>query len=626
MQEQRVARVAINSPLPQLDRLFDYSIPSELSEMALPGVRVRVAFGRGSALHDAFIVEVVETSEFDGKLSPLAEVLSEAAVLTQETFELARAVADRQAATVSDVLRLAVPDRSVAIEKKWLLAPRHVSASAAKTARTAVRETALIRPVVTQNGPEWARVIADKAIEASRQGLSSIIVVPDFRDQAQIFEYLAKSEAANSVVDYSTAQTKSKRYAAFLNCLSADSSIVVGSRSAIYAPVRNLRNLIIWDDGDTSHQEPSSPYSHTREVALLRQQLQSCDLFIYGHARSTEVARLIGIGYLTDATKSFPMPKIANSDADVRVDSLAWKTIRSGLETGPVLIQVADKGFSSAIYCADCGNRAACKSCNGPLWLDQRNIARCRWCNAANLDHRCSSCSSTKLKQGRPGSARTVSEFGKAFAGTRIIESTGDSPLLKIENERALVIATPGAEPYAEGGYSAVVILDANRALGKDSLRSTEDAVRSWANAISHIAATGQAVLVGVNGMLATKFSLWAMDEIASHELASRIELRYPPAVRLATIGAERKLLESLTPELSNIPGVEVLGPVSVLDKGVEVEARLLLKYDYSQGAALAAELKVQTLKLSSGQQRFSVKSGRAMRPIRVKMDDVEVV
>jgi primosomal protein N' (replication factor Y) len=189
-----------------------------------------------------------------------------------------------------------------------------------------------------------------------------------------------------------------------------------------------------------------------------------------------------------------------------------------------------------------------------------------------------------------------------------------------------LVIATAGAEPFVDGGYQAVVILDARAALAKDSLRATEDAVRSWANAVALLNAKGRAVLIGASGTLATKFSLWAIAEIADREFTTRAELRFPPAIRLASLGAEKEMMQQIVQEVSKVSGVEVLGPISIQDKGVETESRILLKYEYSTGAALAETIKALSLKLSAGHQRFNLKSGRAMRPIRVKMDEQEVI
>ena len=619
-----IARVVIDSPLPQLDRLFDYSVPDELIDLVVVGVRVRVHFGRSKNLLDAFVVELVETSEFSGELSPLAELLSSAPVLDKNIYALVRAVADRQASTASDVLRLAVPDRSVAVEKKWLESNSVTTNS--KTFVKGTKQTALVSPQTTNEGPVWAIQIRDKCEAAIQAGSSIIVVVPDFRDQAVLLEVLSAANLGSSIINYTTDTQKSKRYAAFLNCLSMPCSIVVGSRSAIYAPVRNLGEIIVWDDGDPSHHEPTSPYSHTREVALMRQRLQDCNLLFLGHSRSAEVARLVSLNFLQDVSAHFKLPRIANTDTDLRVDSMAWKAIREGLESGPVLVQVAAKGTATSVFCAACDKRAECGTCNGPLWIDERNYVKCRWCNAVNMDFRCQACAGTKLKQGSAGTTRTIAEFGRAFAGVKLIEATGENRAHSLKPGKFLVVATPGAEPRVEGGYSAVVILDANRALNRDSLRSTEDAVRTWSNAIALGNAESRSVLVGVAGVLANKFSLWSQAEIAQREYATRVELRFPPAIRLASIGSTKDLIQEVQAELAKHSHIEILGPMPVVDRGVNSEWRILIKYDYADGAKLAESLKALSLKLSAGQQRVSAKSGRAMRPIRIKMDDVEVI
>jgi primosomal protein N' (replication factor Y) len=617
-----IARVVIDSPLPQLDRLFDYEIPSLLEGEVAVGIRVRVQFGRSKTLHEAFVVEITESSDYEGTLSVVVEVVSPAKVLDPNVYALVRAVADRQAATASDVLRLAIPDRSVAVEKKWLANGQTVNAIVMKGRGT--RTTSIVAPVTTAVGPQWVNEVVSLAEQTRAAGQSVIIVVPDFRDQAALLSGFSNEQF--QVVNLSTNTTKSKRYENFLQCISDDASIVVGSRSAIFAPVHNLGLIIVWDDGDPSHNEPTSPYSHTREVALIRQNLEDCNIKFLGHTRSTEIERLVSLKYLVDTTTDFPLPRVAHSDSDIRVDSMAWKCIREGLKIGPVLVQVAGKGVSSSAFCSDCDVRAECKTCNGPLWIDGRNHIRCRWCNAVNLDHQCSSCNSRKFKHGTAGSTRTVAEFGRAFPGTQIIEATGDMKVESYKQGQFLVIATPGAEPRVEGGYSAVVILDAKRSLNRDTLRASEDAVRQWSNAISLGSASCHSVLVGVTGELARRYSLWSQKEIANNELRTRQELKFPPAIRLASIGASKSLIAEIVEELSSVPNIQILGPVPISNQGIETEWRVLIKYEYSQGAQLAGELKALSLKLSAGQHRVSARSGRAMRPIRIKMDDVEVI
>ena len=109
-----VARVAVDNPLPHLDRPFDYLVPAAMQDSAGPGVRVRVRFA--GKLVDGFVLERVAHSDHTGKLTPLERVVSPEQVLTPEVAELARAVADRYAGTLADVLRLAVPPRHARTE------------------------------------------------------------------------------------------------------------------------------------------------------------------------------------------------------------------------------------------------------------------------------------------------------------------------------------------------------------------------------------------------------------------------------------------------------------------------------------------------------------------------------
>lgn len=622
-----VARVAIDSPLPQLDRLFDYEIAEGLRTTITVGARVRVPFGRGAGLSDGFVVELVEASDFAGKLARLDEVVSNVSVLKPEIYRLCRAVADRQAVTISDVFKLAIPTRSVAVEKKWLTAQTETPflpiEDSSSTEAKAQRAFAFIEPRTNENGPIWVQQLVARALSSLAAGESTILVVPDYRDQSALLSELRAKATAEAVIDYTSQQTNSLRYAAFLRCLTGKPAIVVGSRAALYAPVSTLGEIIIWDDGDSALQEPSSPYTNARDVALIRQSQSSCRLLLAAHARSSEAERLVEIGYLQDVSIPFAVPKLAISETNARVDSLAWQAIRRALELGDsVLVQVASRGQSVSAYCSGCGDRAKCSSCAGPLWIDSQNQPRCRWCNAHNLGFNCAACGNRSLKQGRAGATRTSAEFGKAFPGTKIIESNGDNRLEQIPAGKQIVVSTPGAEPRVPGGYGAVVLLDCHELLSRDNLRASEDAVRIWSNAIALMKSGGLAVAVGLQGFLGQKLALWSQAEIAKHEYLSRAELRFPPFIRMAALTGERDLLNKV---LDALPGdIEVLGPMPVTAKNAAVDDwRALIRYEYAQGPALAATLKAQVLLATAGSKRVSAKSGRGQRPIQIKMDTV---
>jgi len=112
--DQPVARVAVDVPLPHLDRPFDYLVPESMAESAVPGCRVRVRFS--GRLTGGYLLGRTSTSQHSGRLAFLDRVVSPEPVLSGDLAELARAVADRYGGTLADVLRLAIPPRHAAAE------------------------------------------------------------------------------------------------------------------------------------------------------------------------------------------------------------------------------------------------------------------------------------------------------------------------------------------------------------------------------------------------------------------------------------------------------------------------------------------------------------------------------
>lgn len=623
MSSQLIARVAIESPLPQLDRLFDYAVSPEIADQIAVGQRVRVPFGRSKASQPAYVVELSSSSAHDGKLSVISEIVSSVSVLQSHIYQLARQIADRQCTSINDVIRLAIPSRSVAIEKKWqatLDERPELGASQFNPARaaTANRTTQIVQPVCDPT-PLWANEVINRALATLQTGASVIVCAPDQAD-LQTLERLLSVHKAEYRVQHSELKN-SASYGVFLRCLEKRPMILLGNRNVLFAPVHNLGLILMWDDGDHSHIMQQSPYIHSRDIALMRQQLENCSIHFASHVRSAEVARLLSIGYLTDASNAFPPPKVAVSESGQRLDTAAWLAIRDASKQGPVLVQVAAKGASVSLYCQSCSARAQCSDCNGPLWVNERNQNSCRWCNRISLDARCADCGSTKFRQGRPGATRTSAEIGKMFPGVQILTSSGTERLLTVDEKPKVVVATVGAEPIAAGGYAAVVILDADQLLRRDTLRATEDAVRAWANAIALLSSKGRALLVGLTGKLASDFALWNQGSIAARELESRVELELPPAVRIATITSDSSRLEQCVEALAGIDSLEIFGPS--LRNG---ELRLLIKFGYRAGAEVAEKLRVLTLSQTAGGAALNQKSGRAQRALKIKIDDPEVI
>lgn len=228
------------------------------------------------------------------------------------------------------------------------------------------------------------------------------------------------------------------------------------------------------------------------------------------------------------------------------------------------------------------------------------------------------------LTPGRAGSTRTATELGKAFPNARVIEATGETKTATLKNEKALVVATAGAEPYIAGGYAAVVILDAQVLLSRQFLRSQESAIRQWSNAIAKLGPEGRAVVVGISGNLGQAIALWQHRELASEELKNRRELGLPPALRLGSVHGELKILNQVRLELSKSEDLVLLGPAPAVESGEE-SWRLMFKYPYGKSVAVAQLVGAVVAKISAGQISLS-KSGRGKRSLQIRMNDAEVI
>lgn len=658
-----IARVLVESPLPQLDRLFDYRIPEALADAVVPGVRVQVPLRSAGRVADGYVVELGDAGGYSGVLSDVEDVISPIPVLAPEVWALARKASERAAGNASDIVRLAVPKRQVRVEKAYLAAAAEAPVSLSSVppkndhavtpivgygdgvleahlderSRLAVDAVPLVVEVFPQpDAPgvwvgHWALTMAQAAAATIARGETAILVVPDYRDQRQLDAALHSVLEAGLIVHLDARQSNPDRYRAFLRCLAGDPLVIIGNRSVIYAPAANLGLIAMWDDGDPLHAEQLSPYVHSRDAALLRQEQQGSALFFLGHSRSTEVERLAEIGWLASVSPSpdyqprvIPTQQQASEDgyaAQARIPTSAWREAKAGLETGPVLIQVARPGYAPRLACVDCGQGARCMRCEGPLaQRNQNSTPACSWCGALAVNWKCSQCEGEKLRLVGYGAGRTAEDLGRAFPGVRIIIADGERPILEVGPTPALVIATRGAEPVAAGGYAAVLLLDGENMVMRESLRVGEDCLRWWSNAAALAARRAPIVLVGVGGALASALATWRQRDYARGELADRRALRFPPAIRVATITGT---IQSVATAIESVPvdAVDVLGPVDIGGGAV----RTIVRFDYKLGTEIAGGLRAEVIRNATARRKAIAKARGPMAPtLKVRLDDVE--
>ncbi|TWJ22547.1 replication restart DNA helicase PriA [Micromonospora endolithica] len=630
-------------PLAHLDRPFDYLVPAALAAEAVPGTRVKVRFA--GQLVDGWLLERADDSGHTGRLAYLEKVVSPEPVLAPEVVTLARAVADRYAGSLADVLRLAVPPRHARVEKEARPTPDGAtpadSAAVPADGTSPAGDTVPATVTATAPDPGWwrdypagsalLRALADgrparavwsalpsedwparyaEAVAATVAGdRGAVVVVADNRDLDRLDAALTAVLGPGRHVTLSAALGPARRYRAFLAARRGAVPVVIGTRAAMFAPVRRLGLVAIWDDGDDLHAEPRAPYPHAREVLLTRAQLTDAAVLVGGFARTAEAQLLVETGWAREvaadrATVRARMPAIAPTGDDpqlardpgaatARLPSLAWTTARAALQADlPVLVQVPRRGYLPSVACADCRTPARCPHCAGPLALPSaQGTPACRWCGRVTAAYACPQCGGRRLRASITGARRTAEELGRAFPGVPVRTSGREEVLATVPGGAGLVIATPGAEPVADGGFGAVLLLDSWALLTRADLRAGEEALRRWlsAAALARPAAGGGRVVVVADGALAPVQALlrWDAAWFAARELAERRELGFPPAVRMASVTGPAAAVADLLAEARLPAEAELLGPVPA-DGDRE---RMLVRVPRARAAALAGAL-----------------------------------
>lgn len=615
-----VAQVVIDSPLPHLDRVFDYAVPAALDEQARVGCRVRVRFA--GKLTDGYLVGRTAEADHGGELRPLERVVGTDLVLEPGILVLAREVAQRYAGTVSDVLRAAIPPRHARAEavevepSTWMAEADSIDAErwSAYDSGPALLQR-LADPGAAPTRAVWSLAPATRWVDdvaaAVRAVLgqdrgSVVVVVPDARDIAAVLDRFEDAVRAGAVATLTADLGPERRYREFLRILRGGARLVVGTRAAVFAPVVDPRLLVLWDDGDDALCEPHAPYWDARDVLALRAHLTGCDLLVGSPARSVVTQQWCRTGWArsvqatrTSVGERGPRVRaLAREDAArdpaaaaARIPHPAWQAARSALERGPVLVQVPRRGYLPMLACQRCRAPARC-TCGGPLRIaGAGKVPSCEWCGTLVGDWRCRECGDPRLRAVSVGVERTAEEIGRAFPGVPVVSSHAGRMVGEVDDRPQVVVATPGAEPRCSSGYRAVLLLDARAQLQRPSLETTEDTARRWFAAAALAEPGGQVVVTADNALPIVQSLLrWDAPWLADRELAERASAGLPPATRMAALLGAAADIEDVARALT-VPH-RLLGPVP---REGEDRHRGLVVVAREDGAALATQLRAIT-------------------------------
>lgn len=576
-----IARVRVDTGVFHLDQIYDYAVPEKISAQVATGVRVQLPFaGRET---EGIIVERVQNAQRAGELKAITKVLSPHPVATIESLKLFDTLAQKFACNPWDIIRSAIPPRVASVDKVFskpdpITKVDGKSSVTFETFHPYAQPYSQLNSLINQNLPHG----------------SILIVAPDEKDVDLIIKSLVDS--GYEPLKLTSAMSREQRYLNFLKAMSIVKCIVVGTRSAIFTPVADLSTIIVFKESSFDHYEVRSPGWNTRSVALIRSKAENLKLVLMGFSPSIEVAYEIenrNIQYVT-SRESIAVKAFKPLDGAL-LPGRIYSEIRSAITSGPILFLAPRKGYGNALLCAHCRNVALCE-CGGRLTVGSKLAnPTCVHCGKNFAEWKCSFCHRDKQYLAARGIDRAAEEISRAFPGYPVIISAGEVIKTKIERKSSFVLATPGAQPEVEGGYSAVVVLDGMRFFAHTDLRTAERARELFFETSALLANDGKVLLViDDSHPICASIARWNVAPLLKRELSERRDLNLPPFVSSVVLVLDQSFSSQIisglkkAKEQGRLPSTSrIFGPV-MIGKG---QAKIVIHVENSESEALISAI-----------------------------------
>jgi primosomal protein N' (replication factor Y) len=550
-----LAHVWVDAGVFHLDGEYSYLIPRDLDSVEV-GSSVIVPFN-GRELSAV----IIHRGPLYGQsnLKSIIKIEGVIPLFNQMQISLIKALSAKYICHPFDLIRSVVPQRLVRIEKN-----RNKVEAVVGSARSIQCKNSYL-----QLPPHRSRqaLIAGKLIELLQDG-PTLAIFPDVREVHGLALELDKQGIAYT--RYDSSQSRNDHYTSYLDIAQGISNLVIGTRSSVFAPVRNLAHIVMYNESSEHYYERRTPGWNAREVAIERSRLEDVSLTFIGYSPSLEVCRLFESKEVS-LRKSSARLKVNEYEQSFGelIPSGALSIIRKSLTDGPVLFIAPAKGWAHAIRCTRCKTISKCK-CGGNFEIKyEKSTITCSHCGISDQQWKCVWCQNPSYALVGRGSERHAHEIGKLLPGTAIKNSTADSPIVEAV-EGGAVIATQSMAPAAIDGYAAVVFLEGNRANNQPDMRAQERMRESYFAHAALVRNGGTIVLIQDSGnSIVTSLRMWNPMPVLERELSERAELNLPPfthTVELAMPKDEITRFKSAllkAQEEGRLPGdLRILGPI----------------------------------------------------------------
>ncbi len=574
------AEVAV--PLP-LRNTFHYRIPEKLLKQAAPGKRVMVPFG---PRHLMGIITLLADSSPFGRTKPLEAILDEEPVLRPDLLELTRWMADVYQAGWGETIAAALPGplRRARTQMKprkkeepppvTPTQPHKLTAEQqraleeiSKPIASRTHEVFLLHGITSSGKTEVYLQAIQQILD---QGRDSIVLVPEISLTPQAIERFQGRFGPEKVAVLHSGMLESRRLEEWNRIRSGEAKVVVGARSAVFAPVRSLGLIVVDEEHEPSYKQDDVPRYHAREAAIQRAKITGAAVILGSATPALETyyaaAANAGIHLLKlkERIDEAPLPEVQVVDMREQIASGSRSRIFSRpLEEGLAqalaarqqgILFLNRRGFATFAHCKKCGHVLRCKNCQIPLTY---HIATkkmvCHSCSTSEaVPDLCPQCDADYIRFQGTGTEKVESELARLLPQARVDRMDTDATQVRGSHARILQAFSAheldflvGTQMIAKGldfpRVTLVGVISADTALNLPDFRSSE---RTFGLLTQVAGRAGRGKLPGkviVQTYAPHHYSIQAAkthDYAAFYrqEISIRKQLNLPPFCRLADL------------------------------------------------------------------------------------------
>ena len=596
------------------------------------GCRVIVPFGKKKLT--GFVVDIKEKSQ--KSLKKIIKVVDDEPLLNDELLELAKWISEYYLCSQGVALNLILPSTSKIAAKKvetlnrrspfepFLIHTSEQKNSIGKITEALEKNQFKSFLLFGPNDSGKTEIYIQAIDYCIKNNYSAIYLVPDVSLLSQ-FKELLRNNFGEAVGVWHSGLSQKEKNQFLSRLISSEIKVVLGSRSAIFLPLKNPKLFILDEEDDSFYKNIQSPKYHARDVATQRAKITKGVVVLGSATPSIETYYKTKIGEiellkLTERIEKRPLPKISAINLKYTkrfaiTKPLKYAMTNALLQKKQIFLLVNRRGWATTVKCSVCQNIIKCPKCSIPLVAHKNPSGLlCHYCGYKQnfIVHKCSVCSGALIYTGF-GTEKVEEIVKKIFPSTEIIRIDSDSeiPYSKMfqimkSGKSCILIGTQiVAKGFDFPDLTVVGIINACSGLYSADFRSAERTFSLLTHSIGRCgrgSSTGQVMIQTDNPEhYAIKYAAeFDYESFYEHEAAYRKEFLWPPFIKLISItlsGKNEKMVisqsEKLAEKLDGITGLTVLGPVPKVASYLAGKYRwqILLKLKEGDFPVVRAEL-----------------------------------